>query len=175
MTNAELAQFRDRLKLQHIAVADTDNSGVTPYTVEVPFQARKTYLDEIRAGIYEDFGGLDVHTIAAGATNDHIDAAYQPLDEEADDFEYQACEFVQQILALVGVEDTPVFKRNRISNEKEQVEMILLEAQYLDEETVLRKLPNITVDEVAEILARKDANEISPIQVPEEEEIVVEE
>ena len=140
MTDPELARFRDRLKVQHIAVADTENSGVTPYTQEIPFQARQTYLDAIRAGIYEDFGGLDVHTIAAGATNDHIDAAYQPLDENADDFEYQIIKFVQQILALMGVEDTPVFK---------------MEAQYLDDETVLQKLPNITVDEIPGILQRK--------------------
>jgi hypothetical protein len=78
------------------------------------------------------------------------------MDEEADDFEYQACEFIQQILALMGIEDTPVFKRNRISNEKEQVEMVMLEANYLDDETILSKLPNITPDEVAHILARKD-------------------
>lgn len=155
MTDPELARFRDRLKVQHIAVADTDNSAVTPYTQEIPFQARQAYLDAIRAGIYEDFGGLDVHTIAAGATNDHIDAAYQPLDENADDFEYQIIKFVQQILALMGVEDTPVFKRNRISNQKEQVEMVMMEAQYLDDETVLQKLPNVTVDEVSGILQRK--------------------
>ena len=49
MTDAELARFRDRLKVQHIAVADTDNSAVTPYTQEIPFQARQTYLDAIRA------------------------------------------------------------------------------------------------------------------------------
>lgn len=155
MTDAELARFRDRLKVQHIAVADTDNSAVTPYTQEIPFQARQTYLDAIRAGIYEDFGGLDVHTIAAGATNDHIDAAYQPLDENADDFEYQIIKFVQQILALMGVEDTPVFKRNRISNQMEQTQMVVMEAQYLDDETVLQKLPNITVDEIPGILQRK--------------------
>lgn len=155
MTDAELARFRDRLKIQHIAVADTEQSGVTPYTQEIPYQARQAYLDGIRAGIYEDFGGLDVHTIAAGATNDHIDAAYQPLEENADDFEYQIIKFVQQILALIGVEDTPVFKRNRISNQMEQVQMVIAEAQYLDDETILQKLPNITVDEVAGILQRK--------------------
>lgn len=155
MTDAELARFRDRLKIQHIAVADTENSAVTPYTQEIPFQARQTYLDSIRAGIYEDFGGLDVHTIAAGSTNDHIDAAYQPLDENADDFEYQVIKFVQQILSLIGIEDTPVFKRNRISNQMEQTQMVMLEAQYLDDETLLQKLPNITVDEIPGILQRK--------------------
>ena len=155
MTAAELARFRDRLKIEHIAVADTENSAVTPYTQDIPFQARQAYLDSIRAGIYEDFGGLDVHTIAAGSTNDHIDAAYQPLDENADDFEYQIIKFVQQVLALMGIEDTPVFKRNRISNQMEQAQIVTMEAQWLDDETVLQKLPNITVDEIPGILQRK--------------------
>lgn len=161
MTDAALAKFRDRLKTMHIAVADTINSGVTPYTQEIPYQARKEYLDEIRAGIYEDFGGLDVHTIAAGSTNDHIDAAYQPLDEEADDFEYQVIEALMQLLDIIGIEDVPVFKRNRISNQKEQTEMILSAGEYLDTETVLRKLPFVTVDEVSMIMAalQTDAEE----------------
>lgn len=156
MSDAELARFRDRLKINHIAVADTTNSKVSPYTQEIPYGARAAYLAEIRAGIYEDFGGLDVHTIAAGATNDHIDAAYQPMDEEADDFEYQVIEFVQQVLKLIDIEDTPIFKRNRISNERERTDMVLSAADYLDDETILQKLPFVTVDEVANILAKKD-------------------
>ena len=55
----------------------------------------------------------------------------------------------------MGVEDTPVFKRNRISNQMEQTQMVVMEAQYLDDETVLQKLPNITVDEIPGILQRK--------------------
>lgn len=157
MNDADLARFRDRLKLHHIASIQNagDGTKAVPYTQEIPYQARKTYLDDIRAGIYEDFGGLDVHTVAAGATNDHIDAAYQPMDEEADDFEYQIIEFIQQLLALFGIDDTPIFSRNRISNQKEQVEMVALEANWLDEETILRKLPNISPDEVEQILLRK--------------------
>lgn len=158
MTAGDLEKFRDRLKINHIAVVqDADNSKAEPYTQDIPYAARKEYLDEIRAGIYEDFGGLDVHTIAAGATNDHIDAAYQPMDEEADDFEYQIIEFIDRLLELLGTEDTPIFKRNRISNQKEQTEMVLSAADYLDTQTILSKLPFVTVDEVAEILARKDA------------------
>lgn len=156
MSDSEMARFRDRIKLNHIAAIDAENSKVTPYTQEIPYQARKEYLDHIRAGIYEDFGGLDVHTVAAGATNDHIDAAYQPMDEEADDFEYQVIQFVQQILSLIGVEDTPVFKRNRISNQKEQTDMVLSVADWLDDETILNKLPFISVDEVSSILAKRD-------------------
>lgn len=156
MDDKDLAQFRDRLKLTHIAVVDTENSGATPYTNEVPYNARQVYLDNIRSGIYEDFGGLDVHTISATSTNDHIDAAYQPMDEQADDYEFQIIEFVDQLLKLLKLpESTPIFKRNRISNQQEQTQMVLSAADYLDAETVLKKLPFITVDEVTKILEEK--------------------
>ena len=155
MSDEDLARFRDRLLLQHVVAVDSEDTGkVTPYTQEIPFEARKQYLAEIRSGIYEDFGALDVHAVAAGATNDHIDAAYQPLDENADDFEYNVTEAIRQILALQDIEDDPVYKRNRISNRKEQVEMVVAESQWLDQETILRKLPNISADEVAKILER---------------------
>ena len=168
MSDNELARLRDRLKLTHMAVVDTDHSGVTPYTQDIPFQARKEYLNEIRAGIYEDFGGLDVHTVSAGATNDHIDAAYQPMDEEADDFEYQIIEFIQQILRLIGIEDTPVFKRNRISNQREQTDMILSASEYLDDETILTKLPFINIDEVQSILEKRDTENLDRFEQSDE-------
>jgi polyribonucleotide nucleotidyltransferase len=79
------------------------------------------------------------------------------MDEEADAFEYQIIEFVQQILALQGIDDTPQFKRNRIANQAEQIEMVIAEANYLDDETVLDLLPNITPEMKDTILARKDA------------------
>ena len=171
MNMSDLMKLRDRMRITHFVEAGTDDGAkITPYTQEVPFQARQTYLDSIRAGIYEDFGALDVHTVAAGATNDHIDAAYQPLDENADDFEYQMIEFIQQILHLIGIEDTPIFKRNRISNQTEQTQMVLLAAQYLDDETVLKKLPFISVDEVQEILAKKDAEGGSLLEDADDDE-----
>ncbi len=156
MDDRDLDLWRAKLKLTHVAEVDAEQGqSVTPYTQEVPVEGRKETLAQIKADIYEDFGALDVHTIAAGATNDHIDAAYQPMDEEAAEFERHIREGIMDILALQGIEDTPVFTRTRIGNTKEQVETVCLEAEWLDEETILRKLPNITPDERAKILERK--------------------
>lgn len=168
MSEADLAEFRNRLKTQHIASVNSefdDGAGdaVTPYTQQIPFEARKAFLDEIRAGIYEDFGGLDVHTIAAGDTNDHIDAAYQPLDEEADDFEYQIIEAVVALLSLQGVDEeaaTPSFKRNRISNQKEQTDMIMEAWNLIGDDLALKKLPFLSPDEVAARLEAVESGEI---------------
>ena len=155
MDNADVAKFRDKLKLEKIAVMDTQNTNIKAYQQEIPVTARDTLLKSIREQIYEDYGGLDVHTIAAGATNDHIDAAYQPMDEEADDFEYQTIEAVQGILALMGIDEVPIFSRNRVSNQKERTDMIINSADHLDEETILRKLPFLTPDEVEQVRLRK--------------------
>lgn len=168
MSDADIAKFRDRIKLQHFAVADTDNGRITPYTQEIPVAARTAYLDMIRSRIYEDFGALDVVGFSAGQkTATEIQAAYQPLDEQADDFEYQIIDAVQAILRLIRIEDTPIFKRNRITNPMEQVQMVMMEADVLDAETLLKKLPNITADEVPDILAKKDAEGGALFETPD--------
>ena len=158
MDDTDMAEFLDRLKLHHIVGIDTDaGGGVTPYTQDIPFQARETLLAELRNGMYEDFGGLDVHTIAAGATNDHIDAAYQPLDENASDFEHWVEDAIVQLLGLQDIDDTPVFRRQRISNLSEQVGILVQEAAWIDANTIIRKLPNLTPEEAeAAIVAREE-------------------
>ena len=170
MDDEDLAEFLEKLKLNHVANVDTASGGhVTPYTQEIPHEARKAYLDDIRARIYEDFGGLDVHTVAAGATNDHIDAAYQPLDENAADFEHWVSDAIVQLLALQGIEDTPVFKRQRVSNQKEQVEMLVQEAAWLDEATILRKLPNLTPDEVVAVMLANEDEDMARMGIVQQE------
>ena len=158
MSDSELARFRDRLKLNHIVEADTSEGGkITPYAQDVPYQARQTYLDGIRQSIYDDFGAFDVRGFSNGAkTATEIDAAYQPLDENADDFEAQIIEFVQSLGALIGIDEdkcTPLFKRNRISNATEMVQALAV-ADWLDEETKIRHTPFISVDEQEEVLER---------------------
>lgn len=169
MDDSDLAHFRDRLKLNHIAVADTDNSDVKPYTQDIPTQAKEVFLNNIRSSMYEDFGDLDVTNVsAASRTATEINAAYQPMDQEADDFEYQIILFMRKLLSLIGIDDIPQFKRNKISNQLEQTQMITLAASYLDRETILNLLPFITVDQVQEILNRLDQEEGRRIETMQE-------
>ena len=89
-------------------------------------------------------------------TATEIDAAYQPLDENADDFEAQIIEFVQSLGALIGIDEDkciPLFKRNKISNVTETVQALAV-ADWLDEETKVRHTPFISVDEQEEVMDR---------------------
>ena len=49
--------------------------------------------------------------------------------------------------------------------------MLMMEAPYLDEETILNKLPNITVDEVEEIMKRKDSEDMDRFMPSESDEV----
>lgn len=60
MTDDELAEFRDRLKFQHIA---KEEAGAGIHTRAAVCTARKEFLTQMRSEIYEDFGALDVHAI----------------------------------------------------------------------------------------------------------------
>ena len=77
---------------------------------------------------------------------------------------------VRGILSIIGVDDVPIFNRNRLSNRMEQTQMVMMAANYLDDETIIRKLPFITPDEVDGILARKLANDTDAFEAEEEPE-----
>jgi len=156
MDDSDIQAFRERLLFQHVAVADTDNSTVSPHTQDIPYEAREAYLSRISDRIYKDFGAFNPESVTAGnVTATQIKAAYQTQDEEADDFEYRCIQFIRRMLALMGIEDMPEFKRNMVANQLEQVQMVVAEAPYLDDQTILKLLPNITPDMVDGIMARK--------------------
>ena len=163
MTRKEMDEFLDEIRVNHIAKVDSTSftgdarASLSPYTVDVPYQGNEAVLDRLAKDMYRDFGAVDTDSINAGATNDEIDAAYQPMDEEADLFEMQAVKAIQQLLRLEGIEDTPQFKRNRVTNVKETVDAVMNCASYLDPEAVLDHIPFITVDEKAGILQRMDS------------------
>lgn len=169
MDDNDIQHFMDRLRFSHAAAFDSNNSTVTPYTQEVPYNSREAFLARIEQSIYRDFGAFNPADVAAGnVTATQIRAAYQAQDEEADAFEYQIIEAVQQILALQGLEGTPQFSRNRIANQLEEVNMVVAEAAWLDDETVLDLLPNITPDMKEAIMERKDVQDAQRLQSDDE-------
>ena len=98
--------------------------------------------------------------ISAGSvTATAIQAAYENLDLKCDRFEMCVSDFIDNILKLIGIEDSPTFKRTKVVNMGEETQMILSAAQFLDSETILKHLPFLSPDEIEEVLERKTEEE----------------
>lgn len=158
MQDADLAQFIQRIKTVHSAVVDGDaDAGAEAHTVSIPTEARELALEMLRKDIYEDFGSLDVKSLSASQkTTQEIQAAYQMMDNKCADFQYQIEEFIGRLLELVGIDDSPSFTWNKIINQQEQTNMVLMAAQYLTPEIILSKLPFLTPEEVEMISDEND-------------------
>lgn len=162
MDDIDLAQFIQRMKTVHASVVNEDGAKAESHTQDVPVEARSVYLDRLEKDLIKDAMALDTNAIASGNTvATAIRAAYEPLNNKTDDFEYCVREFIQGILELAGIEDEPTFKRSNIVNQAEETNMVLAAAQYLDNETILKHLPFISPDEIKDILdnvTREEAN-----------------
>lgn len=171
MDDIDLAQFVERMKTVKAAVVDADGSRAEAHTIEVPYASRTAYLDRLEQDMYNDFQALNVHALsAAQKTATEITAAYQPLDNKADQYEYCVIEFLEALFSLIGIEDNPTFKRNRIANMQEETQMVLMAAEYLDDETILKKLPWLTPEEVQEVMERRNERDIERFSLMEDED-----
>lgn len=153
------ARFIEQLKLTRVAHTEGDEgSDVEAHNVSVEYEATAEALDRLEKQLFKDFMALKVEDIAAGATNDQIQAAYEPINQKTDKFEFFVTDFIQGILELAGIEDDPTYTRSQMSNQGETIDMVLQCAEYLDEEYVTTKLLNLLGDgdKVEEVLKRKD-------------------
>lgn len=160
MDDVDLAQFIERMKVVRAAVMEQDGAHAEAHTMDIPYQARMTALADLRDSLYRDAMALDTDKISAGnVTATAINAAYENLDLKCDMFEMCVNDFISGLLALIGVEDSPVFKRTKVTNMTEETQMVLSAAQYLDPETVLKHLPFLSPDEVDGIMEKMEEAE----------------
>lgn len=154
-------KFIEQLKLTHTAHADGDDgASVEAHNVSVEFEATAEALDRLTDQLYADFMALKVQDVSAGSvTATQIQAAYEPINQKTDQFEYCVTEFINGILALAGIEDEPTYTRSQMSNQSETLEMVLQCAEYLDDEYVTTKILTLLgdADKAQEVLRRKDA------------------
>lgn len=156
MDDIDLKKFLERLKIVKAANVDGGTTAEA-HTIEVPYQARQQALAEIRDSLYRDAMALDTDKITAGSiTATAINAAYENLTLKCDDFETNVTEFIRGLLDLIGIDDSPTYQRSKIVNVSEDTQVVLSAADYLDDETILKHLPFINVDEVESILEKKD-------------------
>lgn len=161
MDEIDMARFKESMRRIGVGLVDDDGAKAEAHTITIPVEAREALLSRIGDDLYRDFQMLDVTKLQGGQkTATEINAAYQPMDNKVDQFEYCVIDFLQALFKIVGIEDEPSFTRSKVTNQLEQTQMVLLAANYLDDETILNKLPWLTQEEVAEILKRKAAEDI---------------
>ena len=164
MSPEDDAKFVEQLKLTHVAHADGDGDGtsVEGHNVSVEFSASAEALDRLEKQLFKDFMALKVDDISAGATNDQIQAAYEPLNQKTDDFEYCVTDFIEGILALVGIDDTPTYTRSQMSNRTEILQSVLSASEYLDTEYITQKTLTLLgdADKFEEVMRRKASEEV---------------
>ena len=161
MDEIDMARFKESMRRIGVGLVDDDGAKAEAHTIKIPVEAREALLSRISDDLYRDFQMLDVTKLQGGQkTATEINAAYQSMDNKVDQFEYCVIDFLQALFKIVGIEDEPSFTRSKVTNQLEQTQMVLLAANYLDDETILNKLPWLTQEEVAEILKRKAAEEI---------------
>lgn len=171
MDDIDLVKFVERMKTIRAAVVEGDGASAEAHTVDVPYQSREAYLAILKKDFIEDTQMLNVEQIQAGnVTATQIEAAYEPLNEITDEFEFLALDFCQEIFKLADIDDVPTFKRSQMKNQTEETQMILSAANYLDEETILDKLPFLTNDEVEIVKKKKAAEETQRFIEPTEPE-----
>ena len=173
MDDMDDAKFVQRLKTIHVAHLEGDEQ-VDEHQIDVPFQASEVALNRLRGQLFDDFMALDVKEISGGAaTATQIKAAYEPLNAKTDLFEYQVTEFINGILAIVGIEDEPTYTRSLIVNQQEMIQNIVTSAEYLSADYITRKILEILgdTDKADEVVEQRLVEETSRYRnEPEEEE-----
>lgn len=172
MDDIDLAKFVERMKTVRASVVDGDaGAKATAHTMDVPYEAREKALDRLKKDLYEDFQIVDVSSLSSGEkTATEINAAYEPMNNKTDEFEYCVLDFLDALFQIVGIDDTPTFTRSKIVNQLEETQMVLMAANYLDDEAILKKLPWLTPEEADAILKRMDAEALNRTTEPTEEE-----
>lgn len=161
MDDIDLAKFIERMKVVKAAVVDDDGSQAEAHTIDVPYEARTQMLTELRNSLYADAMAVDMQSVANGnVTATAIEGLYTDLDLKCDDFEDCVNDFIYGILDLLGIEDAPTYKRNRIVNKAEETQVVLSAASYLDTQTVLKKLPFLSPDEIETIMIEREKEDM---------------
>lgn len=162
MNDIDDTKFIEQLKMTHVVHADGDaGAKAEAHAIEAPFEGSNTTADMLKRRLYEDFQCFDREAVSAGnQTATAIKATYVPLDLKTDDFERQVTRFISGILELAGIEDEPTYTRNQIVNKAEEIQSVLMCAEYVTPEYITKKLLTLLGDaDMAEEILKQQAAE----------------
>ena len=162
MDEIDLAEFVNRMKTIHAANVEDTGATAQANSLEAPHEGREALLDRLSKDMYSDYMALNIDEIKGGAnTATQIRAAYEPMNNKADQFEYCVIDFINGILEVAGIEDTPTFTRSYLINTQEEIQTVLQAATYLDDEYVTKKILTLLgdADKAEEIIKAMEEND----------------
>lgn len=171
MDDVDLAKFVERMRTVKAAIVEDDGAKAEQHSMDVPYTSREVLLERLRSDLYDDFMALDTKNIAGGAvTATQIKAAYEPLNNKADMFEYCVLDFLDSLFALVGIDSEASFTRSVMVNVTENITVLLQAAQLLPPDYIIRKVLETfgDGDKADDVLALLQADEFRRMTMEEE-------
>ena len=153
------------MKTIHAALVKGDGATATPNAIEAPYAGRKALLDELREQLFYNFKGFDSRNITGGAVIPQIESAYEMLDQKANDYEDCVFDFLDGIMKVAGIDDTPTLTRSKITNRQEEINTVLMCRDVLTEDYTTKKILTILGDgDLADdIIQERDAESLESI------------
>lgn len=146
MNQEDMRQFLQQLHTLQVA-NPSNGQEVQAVTVNIPYEARQQLLHSLETRLYKDAQAMDPSTIVSGAaTATQIRAAYEPLNTKADQFEYRVLDFLQGILTVAGLEDKASFVRSMVMNIQEEIQSLVMAAQFLSDDYITRRILRVLGD-----------------------------
>lgn len=173
MDDVDLAKFIERIRTLHAATVEDDGARAESYTLDVPYQSREALLMRLRSDLYDDFMALDTKEISGGATTaTQIKAAYEPLNNKTDMFEYCVHDFIDEIFALAGIEGDASFTRSLVVNSQEEITTVISASSFLSQKYITQKILTLLgdADKLDEVLQNMDETEADMFMGNEEDE-----
>lgn len=177
MDDIDLVKMLDKIRKLHavnVGEGDEDSSAkLESHQLDAPYESREALLTRLEGDMYDSYGALNIKDIIGGAnTATQIKAAYIPVDDKADEYEYCILDFLEALMILAGIEnETPSFTRNYLINKTEEVATILQASMYLPRDYVVKKLLILLGDPdlVNEILDQLDEEGASRFKMSNKE------
>ena len=173
MDDLDFNKFIQRIKTTHVLDLE-DGVEAESHTQDVPYAAREAMLTRLRDDLFEQEMAYDPKKLASGGSvvTAAIKAAYQPLNNKTDGYEYCVDEFLSNLLKLIGIDDEkPTFTRDVLINQQEQIQVLTSASDYLPSDYLTKKILLLLGDgDLADdIVKQMQAEEMERLQYQHEQ------
>lgn len=147
-----------------------DDQSIDTVTPEISHDANREIIQMLENNLYRDAMALQVSTMQAGSvTATQIRAAYEPLNQKTDLFEMQLRTCLNAIMQFAGCSGTYTFERSTVANSQESMQTLMLSAQYLPREYLVKRILAVlgdtdSTDTVIQMLDEEEASQVGEVQ-----------